>query len=625
MSDILKSYSDLSSTTPRFQVAAVLESVVQANPFALDQHTRAALLRFLLKDLKAADAAQALLAVKTLGRIPAGSEPLTEPTSISILLDLATKQDRSASTEALKCIANTMLLYDHARATFVSSHVGGAQVCATMLEKATAPDQIFILSRILFLATAFPSSLVLSLVQDKRRGRTVVDLISMKIDISLASLLNNKYLAHEALSELLKFAFNLLHHYPKLSTLGSKEYKSPELDGLLPPLLRVYQSLPPTFPIPLVSPLTHVIHALVTIPITPSLLSLWFSSTTSPTHRHLHRSPSTSSSSSRAIDRVIAAGRRSLSITSASSSSHSIYGISYPDTILRTLDLLDLVFLHYFPSNSNPDSTQIRESFKNEMAANAAATAPSSISPFTKTAGATMMTLDELVSPLVALCTRICMMDKTQRVRVRESIIPPTDMDIDIDSEVMLVEERPDFLGRCVRLLRSVYHPRLKAEVGEMLFAACDCDPSMLASLVGYGNVAGFLFNKGILAPPPPPKNLPSLPHAHAHHHHNHPRINPITGRYEPAPSGVVQELEMTEEEKEEEMDRLFVLFDRLDKLGGGGASGDSGGGAGQKYVGGGQQKQQQQQRHQSREREREREPERERRTSSRKQRYASE
>jgi hypothetical protein len=78
-----------------------------------------------------------------------------------------------------------------------------------------------------------------------------------------------------------------------------------------------------------------------------------------------------------------------------------------------------------------------------------------------------------------------------------------------------------------------------------------------LCSLVGYGNVAGFLFNKGVSAAPPrsttasltTPSGIP---------------INPITGvieRGEPQP-------EMTDEEKEIEAEKLFVLFDRLEKAG---------------------------------------------------------
>lgn len=77
-----------------------------------------------------------------------------------------------------------------------------------------------------------------------------------------------------------------------------------------------------------------------------------------------------------------------------------------------------------------------------------------------------------------------------------------------------------------------------------------------LASQVGYGNVAGFLFHKGILNAPSPGSNLPVMTPSGA-------EINPITG--------IAQEkvdLNMTDEEKESEAEKLFVLFDRLEKTG---------------------------------------------------------
>lgn len=85
---------------------------------------------------------------------------------------------------------------------------------------------------------------------------------------------------------------------------------------------------------------------------------------------------------------------------------------------------------------------------------------------------------------------------------------------------------------------------------------------STLASYVGYGNVAGFLFQKGIMgapgapatsgvgAPVETPEGIP---------------INPITGiAQKDGPS----EPDMSDEEKEREAEKLFVLFDRLERLG---------------------------------------------------------
>lgn len=80
-----------------------------------------------------------------------------------------------------------------------------------------------------------------------------------------------------------------------------------------------------------------------------------------------------------------------------------------------------------------------------------------------------------------------------------------------------------------------------------------------MSGQIGYGNAAGFLFNRGILSAPPASstsgiEEIPDGP------------INPITGMVQrEQPSGP----EMTEEEKEREAEKLFVLFERLEKAGG--------------------------------------------------------
>lgn len=81
-----------------------------------------------------------------------------------------------------------------------------------------------------------------------------------------------------------------------------------------------------------------------------------------------------------------------------------------------------------------------------------------------------------------------------------------------------------------------------------------------LCALVGYGNVAGYLFNKGILtAPPPAEATTPTSSSKVAEED-----LDPITGmKRQPKPA-----LDMTEEEQEREMEKLFVLFDRLEKNG---------------------------------------------------------
>lgn len=83
-----------------------------------------------------ADAAKAILAVKMLGKVPAGSEVISTPANLSILLALSTslKNDPQATTEALRCVANALLLIDTARDTWVDKQVGGGDACISLLD-----------------------------------------------------------------------------------------------------------------------------------------------------------------------------------------------------------------------------------------------------------------------------------------------------------------------------------------------------------------------------------------------------------------------------------------------------------------------------------------------------------
>ncbi|KAK0226916.1 guanine nucleotide exchange factor [Armillaria nabsnona] len=565
--DLLESYIALPSSSSR---SVVLQTIINAPPFTFSNDTRKSLIDTILRDLKATakhgtsngrlsskDAAQALLAVKTLGKNPSGSETLATASTLSALLGLSIsfKDDPEASSEALRCIANTMLLFEHARGTFIGKDVGGGEICVGMLDKSTTPDQVFILSRILFLATVSGPSWIVSLVEDhnhKRRG--IVDIIASKLDAMLVAIQAGTKLGREATADLLKFTFNLLLHYPKMvdaepqtpqAADGQKamgDFWSPNLDGLLPSLLRTFYSLPPTFPSPLVSPLTHVIHALITIPFSSSLRPIWLGPST-PERRSSSSSPKTSTSSggdspvlsqtppkSSTLDRALSvlsvAGRRSLSRSPSPNTAIQ------QDILLRAHDLLEVSFSHYFPGSIDPDDSSVRERPKKEQLDGS---------------------LDDIISPLIVLITRLCLADAITRGRLREWIVPP-----DLDRSAPL-EGRSDMLGRCLRLMGSVYHPRLKDSVGEMLFAMSDSDARILSSLVGYGNVAGFLFNKGIMSAPGGEDTSSAEPTAP-----DGKIINPITGNTMEKP-----ELpDMTEEEKEQEMEKLFVLFDRLEKSG---------------------------------------------------------
>lgn len=206
--------------------------------------------------------------------------------------------------------------------------------------------------------------------------------------------------------------------------------------------------------------------------------------------------------------------------------------------ITHACQLLDTTLANYWPGSTEVDSSSTRSSAITQG-----------------------INLDETITPLVVLIARMAE-DPTARVQMRDWILPA-----DLDRTAPL-EGRADTLGRCIRLLSSVYYSRLKDAVGEWLFALCDNDASLLSSQIGYGNAAGYLFNKGILsAPPPPPSSSTASTSASGASTSVDGRdINPITGviNRDVEDDGP----EMTEEEKEREAERLFVLFDRLEKSG---------------------------------------------------------
>jgi hypothetical protein len=588
MSKILDEYRSLDSKSSHEKVIEVLDAIINAPSSHFDPAARGEQIQLLLDDISSShqgsngkgrlttiDSARALLAIKTLGKDPVGSTRLSSAANLSALLRLSCLKDIEASNEALRCIANAMLLVDGAREVWIRNDVGGRSASVDLLEKSSQPDRIFLASRILFLSTVSSStagSYICSLIESKTpHSKSMVDVIGAKLDILRLSILAGTKMAREAMTDLLKFVFNLLLHYPKLAESDVSKQKgnsgstSPtserseadskqlgeiwnhRLDDLLPPILRVFNTFPPLFPSPMAPPLTHVVHTLIAIPVTDSLRPHWFSHSTFSSAKSTRAStptsplastetapdPSNSSSGSgrlgSSMDKalsVLSAGRRSLSRSPSPLPQRGSH-----DTLLRAFDLLEVSLTYYMPDNIDPDHISVRDRARSDGDSSC----------------------DDLLSPLVILITRLCVADQDSRKRVREWLVPA-----DLERTSTL-EDRADTLGRCLRLLSSVYHERLKTTVGEMLYAIHESDASLLSASVGYGNVAGFLFNKGIMnAPPPPSSNVqaPAIPE----------NLNPITGTYQRERSTELDE--MTEEEKEREAEKLFVLFERLERTG---------------------------------------------------------
>jgi len=156
--------------------------------------------------------------------------------------------------------------------------------------------------------------------------------------------------------------------------------------------------------------------------------------------------------------------------------------------------------------------------------------------------------LDTLASPLVSFMTKI---HSSAPLEVQESIaraILPTDAD-----RKQALGKGNSLSARLLRLSISPSHPVLKEALANLLFQLSESDPDKFVHNVGFGFASGYLVSRGL--PVPPSAQLGADASGAP--------INPVTGQR--LDSEAPDELPpMTDEEKEREAERLFVLFERF-------------------------------------------------------------
>jgi len=159
--------------------------------------------------------------------------------------------------------------------------------------------------------------------------------------------------------------------------------------------------------------------------------------------------------------------------------------------------------------------------------------------------------LDNTIAPVLTLIRRIYEIAPESVKKYMERAILPTP------------EERDKPLGksdtlpsRLLNLSTSALTPNLRGSISSMLFELSNKDASTFVQNVGYGFASGFLMSNNI----PMPENAMQA-HATAQVEQGIP-VNPITGQRLDREEGREEE-PMTQEEKEREAERLFVLFER--------------------------------------------------------------
>lgn len=156
--------------------------------------------------------------------------------------------------------------------------------------------------------------------------------------------------------------------------------------------------------------------------------------------------------------------------------------------------------------------------------------------------------LEQTVTPLVSVLRLVYDSAPSEaKTVIRDKLLPAAD-------------DRNEVLGRAEtlpsRLLRNSTNalaPQLREAISHFMFEMSDKDASKFVENVGYGYASGFLFQNNI----PVPKNATGAENGASSR-----PVNPVTGQFLDQEAGPGLP-EMTDEEKEREAERLFVLFER--------------------------------------------------------------
>jgi hypothetical protein len=164
--------------------------------------------------------------------------------------------------------------------------------------------------------------------------------------------------------------------------------------------------------------------------------------------------------------------------------------------------------------------------------------------------------LDEAALPLCTLLRRVYEVASPEmKARTRELLLPG-----DQDREQPLGKGET-LSARLLKLSCSPHLPSLGENISSLLFELSDKDPNKFVENIGYGFAAGFLSSHNIDVP----ASATGEGSGGRDNVSGRGDINPITGQRWSAENKQKPDLpEMTEEEKEREAERLFVLFERL-------------------------------------------------------------
>ncbi len=413
---------------------------------------------------------EALEQLKVYGRDPKDAAPIFSEEGIEILAKHGlTEKSSPSSLEALRCLANALLLVPETRQILVD--LGCAGSAAERL-KVQDSDNEFLISRILFLMTYDTKLNFDPLFDDHDLGGSISSHIARhtkqfsQADNKLKSELSS--VDQAALSESLKLQFNLTTYYPQ---------HIPTFDPCIDNTLHILNHIAIPDP-PLQPPITYVINALVNLNLQDD-----------------HQSDSTCS-------------------------------LHTTTTILVTI--LSLSLRIYKPSSLEVDAI-----------------------------------------PILTLLRKIyATTSSPAQKQYMQSLLLPQQSDRDLP--LGQTDTLPSML---LRLSTSPAATNLRESISGLLFELSGQDATTFVRNVGYGYAAGFLLSHGIAVPESTMKAQRYAGQGGevaGEEEADEELVNPITGQKLSKERAATVDTgpEMSEEEKEREAEKLFVLFERLKATG---------------------------------------------------------
>ncbi|CUS08598.1 unnamed protein product [Tuber aestivum] len=423
---------------------------------------------FRVHDLPPEKRVAALEELKVFGRDANQSDPIFTREGIEMLCKHAFEgTDNKSALEAMRCLANALLIAPETRHIFVE--LGYAEKAVNRYQRYRQNDsshEEFLAGRILFLVT-YATADLLKWLEEYKLAKYLNDAIMRhgKIYSKVNSNEQPSAMQDMAFTETTKLLFNITHFAPEKVDLFSRS---------IPSLFKILcrRTLPS---LPLQSSIAHLVNALLNLDLS------------------------------------------------------SQPGCVFPsfDPTCNVARLIRVLDLSVGSPNDNHDDQRNR-------------------------------LFDEAGVPLITLLRKVFEISSGQAKECVRKRLLPSD------------EQRKDPLGkggslasRLLQLSTSAVALNTRQHLASLLFEVSNSNPEEFVRNVGYGYASGLLLSAGVQLPQSALEDLSTSSDTFGR------SFNPVTGQALDREPELKDPLsEMSEEEKEREAERLFVLFERIKRTG---------------------------------------------------------